>query len=189
MVDVSAFQNQVVADMVARLRTVQGSGEFPPLTRTVTAGEGLEGGGTLEEDRELRLSDEYRALLDAIAAKGVDNLAVRGDLASFITSAALKPRVYYREFTVGEAPFAAVTAPPIRMDRPATLTQVSVAVGSPAATPTVVTVAGVKVTVQASGEYATSAVAVKFASGQPISVRVNATSAAKIVVSLRFEEE
>lgn len=188
MVDVSAFQNQVVADMVSRLREVQGSGEFPPLTRAVTAGAGLEGGGTLEADRELSLSQANRDLLAALAAKGVGNLAVKGDLASFITSAALKPRVYYREFTVGDAPLAPVTAPPIRVDKPATLTQVTVVVGAPAATPTVVTVAGVKVTVQASGEYATSTTAVKFSAGQPISLRVDATSAARIVVSLRFEE-
>jgi len=181
-------QNAIVDEMIARLRGLQGTSEAPPLTRQVLAGTGLEGGGTLEADVTLALAEEHRTLLAALKAKGLDNLAMKTDLSNFITAAALKPRIFYREFTVGDAPLQPVKAPPIRADKACTITQVTVAIGSPASSTTAVTVAGTTVTVPGSTESATQATAIKLAQGQTIPLTVGATSSANIVVSLRFEE-
>lgn len=56
-----AEPTQIVNQMVARLRELQGSGEYVPLARRVNAGPGLTGGGELSENVTVRLSEETLA--------------------------------------------------------------------------------------------------------------------------------
>lgn|SRR5699024_3006043 len=187
-----ANSTEIVDEMIARLRELQGSGEYPPLARKIEAGPGLAGGGTLEKDVRLDLAVEHRQLLAALADIGADKIVTKTDAANFVTSeqlaAAAKPRVFYRDFTVGQAPLQAVTSPPVRVDAAATITRISVTVGTPGSQPVDVTVAGHTVRVNAGVESATKSVSISRAVGNTVAVTVGATSASGIVVSLRFEE-
>lgn len=187
-----ATSNEIVEEMIARLRDLQGSGEYPPLARKIEAGPGLAGGGTLENDVRLDLAVEHRQLLGALADIGTDELVTKQDVTNFVTAeqlaAAAKPRVFYRDFTVGSAPLQAVTSPPIRVDETAAIKRISVTVGTPGSQPVDVSVAGETVRVNAGVESATKAVNVSRSSGNTVAVSVGATSASGIVVSLRFEE-
>ena len=58
---------QIVNEMIARLRVLQGSGEYVPLTRNVAAGDGLVGGGSLEADVSIALSPEALAILEEVS--------------------------------------------------------------------------------------------------------------------------
>ena len=184
--------NPIVDEMIARLRALQGSGEYPPLTRQVLAGEGLEGGGTLADDVTLRLPADTVALLARLGLLDVDDLVTTGDmteaLAGLLRAEHVAPRVFYRDFTVQAAPLAQVAAPLIRADAPLTLTRVTVVVGTVGTQQVRVTVAGQVVTVPAGSESASVSMSVARAAGQTIAVTVGATDAANIVVSLRCEE-
>lgn len=187
-----ADANEIVNEMISRLRELQGSGEYPPLGRKIEAGPGLAGGGTLENDVRLDLAVEHRQLLGELADIGAAEIVTKEDAADFVTSdqldAAAKPRIFYRDFTVGQAPLQAVTSPPVRVDAAATITRISVTVGTPGSEPVDVTVAGETVRVNAGVEAATKAVSISRAAGNTVAVTVGATSASGIVVSLRFEE-
>jgi hypothetical protein len=187
-----ASSTEIVDEMIARLRELQGSGEYPPLARKIEAGPGLAGGGTLENDVRLDLAVEHRELLGALAEIGAGEIFTRADAANLVTAdqlaAAAKPRVFYRDFTVGQAPLQAVTSPPVRVDETAVITRISVSVGTPGSQPVDVTVAGETVRVNAGVESATKTVKINRAAGNTVAVTVGATSASGIVVSLRFEE-
>lgn len=187
-----ADATEIVNEMISRLRELQGSGEYPPLGRKIEAGPGLAGGGTLEQDVRLDLAVEHRELLAALAEIGASEIVTKTDAADFVTSeqlaAAAKPRVFYRDFTVGQAPLQAVTSPPVRVDAAATITRISVTVGTPGSEPVNVTVAGETVRVNAGVESATKEVSITRAVGNTVAVSVGETNASGIVVSLRFEE-
>ncbi|WP_040085182.1 hypothetical protein [Corynebacterium humireducens] len=184
--------SETVDLMIARLRELQGSGEYPPLGRRITAGAGLEGGGTLETDVTLRLPAETVTLLEELTGLDLSTLVNDEDLTRALqgrlTASDLAPRVYYRDFTVTDAPLSTVTAPLIRADAAATITRITVVVGTPGSQPVVVRAAGHRVTVTAGAEATTSVVEIARADGQSIPVTVEATDAAGIVVSLRMEE-
>lgn len=57
---------QIVNEMITRLRELQGSGEYVPLARTVAAGAGLTGGGSLEANVSLALTAENLDLLNRV---------------------------------------------------------------------------------------------------------------------------
>ena len=187
-----ADSTEIVNEMISRLRELQGSGEYPPLARKIEAGPGLSGGGTLENDVRLDLAVEHRQLLAALAEIGADEIVTKTDAADFVTSeqleAAAKPRVFYRDFTVGQAPLQAVTSPPVRVDEAAAIKRISVTVGTPGSQAVDVTVAGETVRVNAGVESASKAVNIQRQAGNTVEVSVGATSASGIVVSLRFEE-
>lgn len=188
-----ADANEIVDEMIARLRTLQGSGEYPPLARKIEAGPGLQGGGTLEDDVRLDLAVEHRQALASLKDIGLDNIATSDDLADFVTSeqlqSAAKPRVFYRDFTVGQAPLQEVVSPPIRVDEDAVITRITVTCGAPGSQVVEVVAAGESITVPAGSESASKAVEIERAAGSTVIVSVGATSAAEIVVSLRFEEK
>lgn len=187
-----ASSTEIVNEMISRLRELQGSGEYPPLARKIEAGPGLAGGGTLENDVRLDLAVEHRELLGALAEIGAAEIVTKEDAADFVTSeelaGAAKPRVFYRDFTVGQAPLQAVTSPPIRVDETAAIKRISVTVGTPGGQAVDVTVAGETVRVNAGVESATKSVDISRSAGNTVAVSVGATSASGIVVSLRFEE-
>lgn len=187
-----ADSEAIVNEMISRLRELQGSGEYPPLARKIEAGPGLAGGGTLENDVRLDLAVEHRQLLASLADVGVAEIVTKADAADFVTSeqleAAAKPRVFYRDFTVGQAPLQAVTSPPVRVDAAAAITRISVTVGAPSSEPVDATVAGETVRVNAGVESSSKAVNIQREAGNTVEVSVGATSASGIVVSLRFEE-
>lgn len=183
----------IVDEMIARLRALQGSGEFPPLTRSILAGEGLEGGGTLEDDRTLAIDAATRQLLAELEARGdLDALATTDEVAdalqSYVRSDDAKPIVSYRDFTVTDPPATTVNAPPLRIDVPSVLERVSVTVGTPSAQQVNVTVAGQSVTVPAGNESVSVALGQTLGAETLLRLQVAATSASGIVVSLRIRE-
>jgi len=188
-----ATAEEITQEMLERLRLLQGSGEYVPLGRRVEAGPGLQGGGTLEEDVRLDLAVEHRQTLSELKDIGLDNIATSDDLVDFVTSeqlqSASKPRVFYRDFTVGQAPLQEVVSPPIRVDEAAVITRITVTCGAPGSQSIAVKAAGEQITVAAGSESATKAVNISRAAGSTVSVSVGATNAASIVVSLRFEEK
>lgn len=70
-----AEPTQIVNEMIARLRALQGSGEYVPLARRVNAGAGLSGGGELSENVTVSLSAETRAeIQDRVTRSEWENL-------------------------------------------------------------------------------------------------------------------
>ena len=65
-----AEPTQIVNEMIARLRALQGSGEYVPLARRVNAGAGLSGGGELSENVTVSLSAETRAEIQDRVTRG-----------------------------------------------------------------------------------------------------------------------
>ena len=61
-----ATRQKIIQDMLEQLRLAQGSGEYVPLPRRITAGEGLAGGGDLTEDRTLSLSQQAQDAIQAV---------------------------------------------------------------------------------------------------------------------------
>lgn len=185
--------NLIVDEMIARLRALQGSGEFPPLTRSILAGDGLEGGGTLEADRTLALDAATRQLLAELEARGdLSGLAttdeVAGALENYVLKSDERPLVVYRDFTVTDPPPSTVTAPPLRIDVPSVLERVVVTVGTPSGQPVTVKVAGRTITVPAGNESGTIAPGQTLIAETLLRLSVEATTAAGIVVSLRIRE-
>ena len=185
--------SEIVNEMIARLRVLQGSGEFPPLTRRISGGGGLTGGGTLEADRTITLTAENQNLLTALKGLGdLSSLATDAEVTQKLAPYALKtnvaPRVYYREFSVMDAPARDVTAPPIRADNACTIKAVSVVAQTPGTLAVTVTVNGRVVTLAAGVENTTLPTNIAVAKNGTFSVKVAATDAAGIVVSLRCEE-
>lgn len=182
----------LVDEMIGRLRQLQGSGEYPPLTRKVEAGEGLAGGGTLEEDLTLSLDPDLKQTLEELGDRDPTTLITQDDLTEaikdFVTQENLPARVIYRDFTVTDAPISQVTAPPIRADEDCTITRVTVVAASPGSQPVTVAVAGQTVTVPEGVESITEIITIARTAGQSIPVTVNATDASDIVISLRIEE-
>lgn len=60
--------SQIVQDMIVRLRELQGTGEYVPLTQQVIAGAGLAGGGPLSSNVTLSLNAANTAALDRLIA-------------------------------------------------------------------------------------------------------------------------
>lgn len=56
----------IVNEMITKLRELQGSGEYVPLTRNVAAGAGLTGGGSLLNNVTIALNTDSLALLDKV---------------------------------------------------------------------------------------------------------------------------
>ncbi|MDO5730768.1 hypothetical protein [Corynebacterium sphenisci] len=185
--------DQIVQEMIDRLRELQGSGEYVPLGRRVIAGEGLAGGGPLTADVTLSLSAAVTELLQAIDEMGgTSALTTEAELAAAVAPLAprekVRPRVYYRDFTLMDPPSAAVTSPPIRIDGGCNLRAISVTVGTPGTKPVQVTVGTETVTVARGGSQGNIWVWVGHQAGDLVRVKVGATDAAEIVVSLRFED-
>lgn len=183
----------LVQEMVERLRELQGSGEYPPLTRKVEAGQGLAGGGDLRDDILLELAPDVQEALASLGEVDLGELVVQGDLDAalrgYARSEDLSPLVFYRDFTVMDAPLSRVEAPPVRSDEECEITRITVVVGSPGTQSVVVTVAGHTVTVAPGVESSSASVLIARSAGQSIPVAVAATDASEIVVSLRIEEE
>lgn len=190
--------DQLVAEMIEQLRALQGSGEYPPLNRRIVAGDGLQGGGTLEADRTLALGDDEQALLQALEARGdLTALATTEQLQQALEAYArteeVPAPVSYRDFTVTDAPAAEVTSPPLRMDSASVVERVTVTVGTPGTQPVTVRVASggrsAEVEVPAGGESASVGAALAVGEGALLTVAVGATTASRVVVSLRVREE
>lgn len=97
------FARQTVRTMIDRLRELQGTGEYVPLTTQVRAGTGLSGGGQLLEDVTLSLDEESISAIQRVvdaqwlgsAAPTVDpvadRLALRSDVGNVRTGAPVDP--------------------------------------------------------------------------------------------------
>lgn len=185
-------RNLIVDEMITRLRALQGSGEFPPLTRMITAGDGLEGGGDLSTDITVSLDAAILTLVAELADMDLGSLVNDSDLSTavedLLTATDIAPRVFYRDFTVSDSPIATITAPPIRADNPCTITRITMVVAAPGMQQVQATVAGQVITAAAGAESTTTVVAVNRTAGQTIPVSVAPTDAAGIVVSVRCEE-
>lgn len=59
---------QIVQDMIVRLRELQGTGEYVPLTQQVIAGAGLAGGGPLSSNVTLSLNAASTAAIDRLVS-------------------------------------------------------------------------------------------------------------------------
>lgn len=188
---------QIVSEMITRLRELQGSGEYPPLSRRISVGEGLTGGGTLENDITIGLEAE--------AAQLLQDLGERGDLTQLVTGAQLsealdaylrtedvRDNVVYRDFTITDAPASTVVSPPLRVDADAVVERVTVSIAQPTTDDVRVTVRAAThsqaVVVDGGVESNTWPLAFAVDPGATISVEVESTSAAGIVVSLRVRE-
>ena len=184
-------QDQIVDEMIVRLRELQGSGEVPPLTRQIQAGDGLKGGGTLAEDMTLSLSDEVAALVQVLRERPPASLVTATELTEELTeyaSVAAAKQVSYRDFTVTDAPVSTVVSPPLRLDVASVVERVTVTVGTPSNQAVVATVGSKSVTVPAGTESVSETAAVTVGAGGRLTVSVAATSASRIVVSLRVRE-
>lgn len=184
---------EIVDEMIARLRQLQGSGEFVPLGRRIIAGPGLAGGGSLADDITISASPDVMALVEAINdAGGIEHLAtdeeVAAAVAGLVAADRVAPRAVYRDFTVMDSPATRITAPAVRVDTDCTLVRVSVTVGTPGTQPVPVIVDGTTVTVPAGASQATQERSGSKRPGDVLRVMVDATDAAGIVVSCRLEE-
>lgn len=188
---------RIVDEMITRLRELQGSGEYPPLNRKVEAGAGLQGGGTLEADMVLALGEDEQALLQALEARGdLAGLATTEEVAEalqgYVLAEDVAAQVTYRDFTVTDPPLADVVSPPLRMDVASVVERVTVTVGAPSDEAVrVVLVAGarrVEVEVPAATESVSATPGLAVGEGGLLQVEVAATTAARVVVSLRVRE-
>lgn len=188
MTETNPESERIVLEMVERLRELQGSGEYVPVGRKVIAGEGLHGGGGLTEDVTITVDEALLATINAAKELVGKDLPDRGEVSEMISSSLPKaaPRVYYRDFTVMDAPAQAVTAPAIHLGEEARLVSAEVTVSQPGARPVEVTVMGSKVTVPAKTGY--GKITMNTVVKGPLQVSVEATDAAGIVVSVRIEE-
>lgn len=184
---------EIVTEMIDRLRDLQGSGEYVPLGRRITAGVGLAGAGTLVNDITISLSPDALAAIDKITALGdTAALATDAEVAEAVAPLARRedvaPRVVYRDFSVLEPPASQVTAPPLRIDAECHAVRVSVSIGTPGTRPVKATVNGQTITVAAGGSQGTRDLALTFRDGDVLRLTVASTDAAGIVVSVRLEE-
>lgn len=183
----------IVDEMIDRLRILQGSGEYVPLGRRVTAGVGLAGAGTLVNDITISLSPEALAAIEKVTELG-DTAALATDaeveaaLAPYARRDQVAPMAVYRDFSVLEPPASQVTAPPLRIDADCQAVRVSVSVGTPGTRAVTATVNGQTITVAAGGSQGTRDLALTFRAGDVLRVTVASTDAAGIVVSVRLEE-
>lgn len=188
---------QIVSEMITRLRELQGSGEYPPLSRRISAGEGLTGGGTLENDITIGLEAEATQLLQALGERGDLTQLVTGAqlseaLDAYLRTEDVRDNVVYRDFTVADAPASTVVSPPLRVDADAVVERVTVSIAQPTTDDVRVTVRAAThsqaVVVDGGVESSTWPLAFAVNPGATISVEVESTSAAGIVVSLRVRE-
>lgn len=56
----------IIQEMIEELRQLQGSGEYVPLTRLISTGTGLTGGGSLESNRSISLTPAAAAAIDKV---------------------------------------------------------------------------------------------------------------------------
>lgn len=187
------MSEQIVNEMIDRLRELQGSGEYVPLARRVTAGDGLRGGGPLLGDITVALSLEAEEVIRTVVESGgADNLVYAEDLdkkvEDFLTDTQIAPVVFYRDFTLMEPPAASTTTPPVRVDGQCRIARISCTVGTPGTQAVRATVDGTTITVGAGASQGTLSTNITKQEGNTIRVTISATDAAGIVVSLRLEE-
>lgn len=183
----------IVGEMIDRLRILQGSGEYVPLGRRVTAGTGLAGAGTLVSDITISLSPEVLSAIEKITALGdtaelATDAEVSAAIAPLVEKAEVAPRIVYRDFAVMEPPASEVTAPPLRIDAECQAVRVSLSIGTPGTRAVTASVNGQAITVAAGGSQGTRTLALAFHAGDTLRVQVMSTDAAGIVVSVRLEE-
>lgn len=188
---------QIVSEMITRLRELQGSGEYPPLTRKISAGEGLKGGGTLEENMTLSLDDDVAQLLSDLQKRGdLTQLVTDGQLADalsvYLRTEDARANVVYRDFTISDAPASTVVSPPLRVDAESVVERVTVSIAQPTTDDVRVTVRAAthsqSVVVDGGVESRSWPLAFTVDVDATLSVEVESTSAAGIVVSLRVRE-
>lgn len=184
---------EIVNEMVDRLRDLQGSGEYVPLGRRITAGEGLAGAGTLVDDITISLSPDVLAAIDKIIALGdTAELATDAEVAAALVPYARRedvaPRVVYRDFSVLEPPASKVFAPPLRIDADCKVVRVSVSVGTPGTRPVIAHVNSHAITLPKGSSQGTRDLDLTFRPGDVLRLTVDSTDAAGIVVSVRLEE-
>lgn len=186
-------QTAIVNEMIGRLRVLQGSGEYVPLGRGIAAGEGLAGGGTLEDDVALSLTEEAMGLLRAVQGRGdlselVTDQQLADALVPYLETSDETANVIYRDFTITDPPVRDVESPPLRMDVASTVERITVMVGAPTSQPVRVTVGDLPVEVSANTESRSVVAGLTFGEGETLGVSVEATTASSIVVSLRIRE-
>ena len=187
------MSEQIVNEMIDRLRELQGSGEYVPLARRVTAGDGLRGGGPLLGDITVALSLEAEGVIRTVVESGgPGSIVFSPDLdekvKDFLTDKQIAPVVFYRDFTLMEPPAASITTPPVRIDKQCRIARISCTVGTPGTQAVRATVDGTTITVGAGASQGTLSTNITKQEGNTIRVTIGATDAAGIVVSLRIEE-
>lgn len=187
-------QTQTVEMMIQRLRELQGIDENIPMTRRIIAGQGLTGGGTLENDVTINLADELRQTITELQAVGaISSLVTEEELASilsaYVKTVDHKPVAISHDFTVMEAPSDTITAPLVIVDAPSTITRVNITAASTGSLPVKITVDGTPFTLSAGSASKSFTTSISKNAGSTIALHVEATDAAGILVSLRLEEK
>lgn len=183
----------IVNEMITRLRELQGSGEYVPLARRITAGDGLRGGGPLLDDITVALSFEAEEVIRTVVESGgPGSIVFSPDLdekvEGFLTDEQIAPVVFYRDFTLMEPPAESTTTPPVRVDKQCRIARVSCTVGTPGTQAVRVTVDGTTLTVGAGASQGSLSTDITKQEGNTVRATIGATDAAGIVVSLRIEE-
>lgn len=93
-------KTEIVNAMIARLRELQGTGEYVPLARKVTAGAGLEGGGALGGDVSLALT---KPVLDAVSKVNSTTWLVASDVSVGVVNNSVVRRDAAGAVSVGTA--------------------------------------------------------------------------------------
>lgn len=187
-------QTQTVEMMIQRLRELQGIDENIPMTRRIIAGQGLTGGGTLERDVTIDLSQEIRQTISDLQTVGaISSLVTEEELTSilsaYVKTVDHKPVAISHDFTVMEAPSDTIIAPLVMVNAASTITRVNVTSTVAGSLPVKVTVDGKPFTLSAGSMAKSFSTSITKSSGSTIALRVEATDAAGILVSLRLEEK
>ncbi|WP_297451648.1 hypothetical protein [uncultured Corynebacterium sp.] len=187
-------ESEIVLEMIQRLRDLQGIDENIPMTRRIIAGHGLTGGGTLERDVTIDLSQEIRQTISDLQAIGaISSLVTAQELTAILDAYAKtadrKPVAISHDFTVMEAPSDTISAPLVMVDVDSVITRVNITAVSTGSLPVKATIDGTPFTLSAGSASKSFRTSLAKAAGSTIALRVAATDAAGILVSLRLEEK
>lgn len=186
--DTTSRHQDIVEEMIARLRKLQGSGEYVPLARKIQAGSGLSGGGPLDQDVAVSVDARWLKVLERAEKAG--DIASTSDLDSVreeITGG-FPPHIFYRDFTIIESPSHDTAIPKIYADNDCTITSIRISATRPGSQPISAQINSATYKVKAGQEWAAYSTSITVKKNESIKVSIGQTDASGIVVSLRFEE-
>lgn len=189
---------QAVQAMVDRLRDLQATGETELAYRTISVGEGLEGGGDLTADRTISLSQATRNALQR-AAQSVSTAGLEEALRNYMTTQDMVQRlndyqlkrdahrIWTVPYTYPGTLTQEVQAPPLVAVGSGTITSVGIA-ASTAGAEVVVTLGGRQYRLAQGTATVLHEVGVPISAGGPINLTVASTNATGVTVHIRVQE-
>ncbi|MGN8939454.1 hypothetical protein [Bittarella sp. HCP28S3_D9] len=188
-----------VERLVQRLRELQATASAEVLGRKIIAGDGLAGGGTLEQDVTLRLSDETSEYIRLAAAattpkqlaEAIAPLLTKAEAgATYATKAEAKP-AYVIPFSVPGTINGEEVSPPLLIGTGAAglkITHIGVAVGTPGSAVTVTLRGGATGSITVGDGVVSKQSAMSVPITGPVRVAISSASSAGVTVTLRVQE-